>query len=478
MYTLICEEFVSFGGVYVKFLQGVMLRSEMMRRWKSDNKLRIFEDLDSEPLDIAKIMQRELGPEKLKQIALVQPVPFAAGSFGQVYYGQMRDGTQVIIKILRPMISELLRYDLKLLTIFSKYFFMKLYKNIDMNLDQAFLDFKNATLRETDYIHEAEFANELYEYYTDNDTMFIPKTYLELCTKNIIVQEYVDGLSLAHVVKMHEKGVDPQDYVREQTGSDLALQLETFGYENIMAIFKSPRIQGDPHPGNIRLLHDNKVGLIDFGISANSPEEKAAFFGMLDSYDQIFKGSHTIIDLFEQGLRFFVSDLYLALNKIGKFIDSNSNANYSREVSQVAEDVYVELTGSENVEHAEGNEENIMMTVNKLVNKGNRFGLIMKLESTEILRAVQTFSTLVTSLGLYDTVMPKIIHRVVRDVKIMHPEAIVENDDAIQLRQAVDIVTTWLERVAIKDPKLFEQLSKKIRLSTTPKKNDMVAEDG
>jgi hypothetical protein len=64
MYNLICEEFVSLGGVYIKFLQGVLLRSQVMRKWHNPEKLKIFENLESEPLDIGKLLQHELGKEK------------------------------------------------------------------------------------------------------------------------------------------------------------------------------------------------------------------------------------------------------------------------------------------------------------------------------------------------------------------------------------------------------------------------------
>ena len=82
MANTICDEFVSLGGVYVKFLQGVLLRSEIMKRWDNPNRLKIFENLDSEPLDITAFLQSQLPKDKLAEIALVQPQPFAAGSFG------------------------------------------------------------------------------------------------------------------------------------------------------------------------------------------------------------------------------------------------------------------------------------------------------------------------------------------------------------------------------------------------------------
>jgi hypothetical protein len=476
MYNLICEEFVSLGGVYVKFLQGVLLRSEVMRRWHNPEKLKIFENLDSEPINIGALLQHELPKDKLAQIAMVQPVPFAAGSFGQVYYAQLRTGQPVIIKVLRPMVRELLKHDLKLLGTFSKAFFVKLYKNMNLQLTDALKEFSAATLRETDYKHEAEFADELYEAYKNHPKIVIPKTYLDLCTDNIIVQDYVDGISVAQVVRLHEQGVNPVDYVKEQLGSDIVTQLEMLGYESLVAVFRLPRVQGDPHPGNIRLMTDNRVGLIDFGISARAPADKSGLFGLLESYDKVFKGSQTAIGLFEHSLRFFVSDLYRALRRLGDFIGRNNDRDYVNEVSQVAGSVFEKATGTTIINMDFKQDASILTIINKLVNKGNRFGLVMKLEATEILRAIQTYTSLVGSLGLYGEVMPKIMKRAVEDIRAEHPDIALETKDAVSIGDALETVANWLERVADRDPLLFKELSGKIRVNTAvvpePKKEE------
>ncbi len=468
MYTLICEEFMELGGVYVKFLQGVLLRSKAMRKWHNPEKMRIFENLDHEPIPIAKLLQHELPKEKLAQIALVQPEPFAAGSFGQVYYAQLRSGQPVIIKVLRPMVRELLRHDLKLLNRFSKAFFVKLYKNMNVQLNDAMKEFADATLRETDYRHEAEFADEMYRHYKGHPTIHIPQTYLELCTDNIIVQDYVDGISVAQIVRLQEQGIEPVEYVKEQLGSDLVFQMRELGYESMVGIFNMPRIQGDPHPGNIRLMKNNRVGLIDFGISARAPEDRSGLFGLLETYDRLFKGSQTAVALFEYGLRFFVSDLYRALKKLGEFLGQRGNRDYVNEVSKVAEQVFTEATGSNILQADFRNDASVLMVINKLVNKGNRFGLVMKLEATEMLRTIQTFTSLLTSLGLFKDVMPDILARAVHDIREQHPDIATDQKDSMDLSEALETIANWLERVADRDPALFRQLSEKIRDKRVP----------
>ncbi len=468
MYSMICDEFVNLGGVYVKFLQGVLLRSPVIRKWHNPEKLKIFENLDSEPLDVVGILRHELPPEKLQEITSIQPQPFAAGSFGQVYYGQHISGKPIIVKVLRPMVRELLKYDLRLLGIFSRRFVSKMYPNMDVSLDDAVKDFIKATLSETDYRAEARFANELYQYYKDHEHFIVPMTFNDLCTVNIIVQEYVDGISGAQLIKLKEQGVELKTYVREQLGSDIDTQLETLGFESINGVFNLTHIQGDPHPGNIRFMRDDKVGLIDFGISAPTPLNKAAFFGLITEWNEMYKDGQNISRLFEQFMRFFVSDLYRALKKLSTMSrDPNADANFTRDVGTVAQESFNSTIGGQDVRPML-RDGRILQLINQMINKNNRFGLVMKLEASEMLRAAQTYITLVETLGRREPVLPNVFDRVVKQVEHDYPELRHKTEDSMSTNQALVIVSSWLERVAERDPTLFKQLITRIKLNKIP----------
>lgn len=463
MNNIICEEFTKLGGVYVKFLQGVLLRSSLMRDWQSSDRLKIFENLESEPLDIQAILQFELNPNKIQQIATVSPTPFAAGSFGQVYFATLADGTQVIIKLLRPMIRETLAYDLKLLGFFSRAFVSKLSRNMDMNIVTAIDEFKRATLRETDYVEEARFGNELWEAYKDNPQFVIPKTYTELCTPNIIVQEYVGGISGAQLLRLKEQGVDPATYVRQQLGSDLYEQMKLLGFEYIRGIFLLPRVQGDPHPGNVKLLDNNRVALIDFGISARSPKEKAAFYGVLREYQRVLRGDIDIPMLLGQFLRFFVSDLYKAMKKVTSLLPANDKSNdLTRQMGLIAENNFKKEMGEEDLTNSIETG-NILGTINGVVNSGNRFGIIVKLDDTEMLRAAQSYITLVDSFGLKSRVLPEAFQEGLAYVAKERPDYTKEGDISMSANRAMEIISKWLERVANRDPVLFKTFIGKIK---------------
>lgn len=475
MYNLICNEFLSMGGVYIKFLQGVLFNTTMMRRWQSPHKLNIFENVQQEPIHLIALLHKELSPEMLQQITLVQEQPFAAGSFGQVYLGQHANGKRIVIKVLRPMVRELLKFDLKLLGLFSKRFAAREYENMTIRMDEAYRDFRAATLSETDYIAEAKFAHELFEAYKGDPRFVIPETYIELCTPHVIVQEFVGGISGAELLKLRAKGIDAAAYVREHTGSDLDIQLETLGVECLSGAFSLPRIQGDPHPGNIRFMPDNKVGMIDFGIAAPAPRNRAALYGILEQWYLTYHQKGDMGMLFEQFIRFFVNDLYRALKKLSLFMPMHDplpsdnpavpqHADLLKDISHMVRTMFDSAMGTMDVEEilAKGQ---VMQAFNQLVNRGNRFGLVVHLESSEILRAGQTYMSMVEALGRRSTVVPNVLKHAIERVAREHSDVIHMTDRPVSLTHALDITNRWLERVAVRDPAMFRQLLSKIDLS-------------
>lgn len=462
MATFMCDELVSLGGIYIKFLQGVMLQSAFFKQWKSPNRYNIFENLDTEIINLPQLLQRELPPETLAKIAQVQPEPFAAGSFGQVYYGLLRDGKPIIIKALRPLVRETLQFDLKLINVFAKQVFTKLYTGLQLDVNEALKEFKKSSLNETDYVSEAEFANELFEVYKGNDKFIIPETYLDLCTPNIIVQEYLGGISGAQLVKLQEQGIEPYSYVKENIGSELDKQLITLGKEYVYGIFTLPRVQGDPHPGNVKFLPDNKVGLIDFGIYAPSPKDKPAFFALIGEYSKMYNGNLDIEELFGKFLRVFADDLYKAFKKLHDASGENSQEDLTRTIGKLAKKAFsMHMKKSESTQLM--NDPNMVKMINQIVNKQNRFGLKLTINSSEIIRAAQTYISLVESLGQQSIVLPVVFDEATTKLRKDHPELMLEETSHMTISRALDIITQWLERVANRDPVLFRKLLGQIK---------------
>ena len=476
MYNLICDEFLALGGVYVKFLQGVLFATPVMKRWHNPARLKIFENLDTQPIDVVRLLREELTPDRLQKLTFVQQEPFAAGSFGQVYLGQHSNGQTIIIKVLRPTVRELLRFDLRLLSMFGRRFVAQEYTDFTIKVNTAIKEFRVATLNETDYLAEAQFANELYEAYKGHATIVVPKTYLDLCTPHIIVQDFVEGISGAELLKVQEAGGDPALYVYQQLGSDLDTQLRNVGEESFIATFALPRIPGDPHPGNLRFMTNNRVGLIDFGIAAPAPRNRPAFYALLKEWYGVYDGSGTMGGLFEQFMRYFVNDLYRALKKLSAILPRSSsekngenqpsplapgsNADLVQEVGRLVESGF-QSTADKHGVRTLIEQGQLMSLFGQVVNKDNRLGLIIQLESSEFLRASQTYVAFLNALhkrSLFFAILRNSLDRIADEF----PRLINETDSTVSTSQAIAIINKWLERVALRDPLMFAELMRRI----------------
>ena len=224
-------------------------------------------------------------------------------------------------------------------------------------------------------------------------------------------------------------------------------------------------------------MTNERIGLIDICILAPTPPNKAAFFGLIDEWNEMYKDGQNITRLFEQFMRFFVSDLYRALKKLSSMTrNPDADANFTQDVGKVAQESFSSSMGGQDIRPML-QDGRILQVMNQMINKNNRFGLVMKLEASEMLRAAQTYITLVESLGRRDTVLPHVFEKVVKQVEHDHPELRHKTDDGMSTNDALVIVSSWLERVAERDPTLFKQLMTRIKLNKEPIKVQEITTD-
>ena len=470
MYNLIGDELFKMGGVYIKFLQGVILQSWLMQRWRSSRKLDIFEKIDSPPLDAPGILAESLG-EKAAEIKQLADEPFAIGSFGHVYRAKYKK-RDVIVKILSPDISRTLRFDLRLLRFFWYFHLRSVRVSKGLNIKLVFEDFKNQTLREIDYVGEARFADQQYQTYSGHPSLVIPKTHLKVCSRHVIVQDFVDGIPITDLLRLKNKKpkTDLKAYVDEKLGSDLVKQLQMLGYELFWGTFHYNQVMGDPHPGNVILLRKNRVALIDFGIAARSSQDPVAYLQLLKAYHALVQGKVDPQDIFSASLRFFGRDLYLALMKLSNLRENaGQEINLNKELARVVEGVFEETMGSRRDLKSLTESPKALVMFDRLANQNNRFGFNLRIRDTEMLRTLVTWTSLVSLLDLYPVVMKDVYARVIKQVEETYPDLQTLEPPEISHGQALDVVSGWLERVATHDPGLFKNLMGKFHIKSKKK---------
>lgn len=467
MMSVIADGFVCLGGVYVKFLQGVLLQIPAMSQWKSQRRFDVYENVQPHKMDIMRVLGANFAPEILGTIEHVDPAPFAAGSFGQVHRATLKNQEHVVIKALRQGARKTLKKDLRLVQFVARLIAGSI-SNFSLDLRSITKDFVQATLHETDYKAEAAFAVEYYEAHVGSNTIVVPKTYTQLCSSFIITQEYIEGVSIAQLLRASTSKKTTSDFaeaIYQTTGSNLTTQLKHLGIELHVAALEGRALHGDPHPGNIRLLADNKVALLDYGIRARPSASPGAYFLMLKEWWRAeYVNEPDPGAIFLSYIRFYSEKLYTSMRIVSDYASQKysqkiqldtylaelGNSLFNRKVSK-----QMLQKGMDNIRSGRSAAD---ISVMKIINQDNRFQITAHLQDGPVMRSLVTYNSLVTELGQRQ-VIPEVYESVMRYVHANLPQLEEEYRPAMGLSDAVETLNAWLERLANSDYELFSQIS-------------------
>ena len=394
----IYTNFRELGGVYVKFLQMLVLRSESFQSLRDYNIYDVYDQVNTEPIDIKALLSAELGL-KASDIVLDNELPFAAGSFGQVYLAKHQN-KWVILKVLRPSIVSDLKFDLRVLGILSRLIDWFSFGSA-INMRRIHKEFARSAILETNYLLEADYASTLYERYKNHASLVIPYTYRELSTARLICQDYVDGVAATDLINAAKNGVDINRYVSEVLGSDLKQQLVALGSEVLSSVFLYGTAYGDPHPGNIKFLSGNKIGLIDYGVQAPAPKDTLNFHRLIQEYYKIYSGAPDLRGYSRVLLDLYGGDIIQAAHSLDEYYSTGSHQLLDKLIDtaeQIMESQREQISGLLN-------NNKMMMIFNGVINKNNQFCLEYNLDGPEIMRAGILFISLVSNLGVKNDVL-------------------------------------------------------------------------
>jgi ubiquinone biosynthesis protein len=186
--------------------------------------------------------------------------PIASGSIGQVYYALLRDGRPVVVKVKRPDIEKTILADLDLLE-FGAPLADRLEELKPLRLPVIVEEFRRSIIREMNFVTEASYTTKIGEDLAGNHRVHIPAVHWDLTTSSVLVLERIAGVSLNRKEELAALKVD-----RKQLARDLT---EVFLHQ----FFKTGLFHADPHPGNILITPEGKIGLVDFGMTGRlSPD--------------------------------------------------------------------------------------------------------------------------------------------------------------------------------------------------------------
>lgn len=456
-YTILFDAVQTLGGVFVKLLQFLSLRAEIFPDQTKLKFLTFYDQVPIEAMDVSAILTSELGSEALTRLRSIETSPFASGTFGQVYKAVLTDGNIVVIKIQRPNLRKKLSVDFFLIGIMGKVF-DALYYQTFVDIPKLIREFKEITYKELDYQAEVENALYLHKEYRAHPVLTIPFTYRELSTDRIIVQEYIGGVAITDLLRMKAGGTDVRNFLLTEYKSDLHYLIKRFSYDSMWQIFTLDRFYSDPHPGNIKILPNNRYAFIDFGIIGTAPSNKRDYYNVI----KYLSAGANALDanlLGEQLLTIGAHRFYKCMNIYDRIFGTPDSS-----LRQAVLGRYRELIDAwrEDYRRLEaGKRENYTKVWYELFTMGERFTMQLPKGLFAGLRA----SALITSFTIYlapeSQVMTSVYRDIIRDIdeeQLVNVEDI--KDKKIGVEDAIETIARWFEGVAETDLGLYHDLAR------------------
>ncbi|MNO13840.1 putative protein kinase UbiB [compost metagenome] len=250
------------GPTFVKLGQLASTRSDLLPDSIIQELVKLQDSVPPFSAETARnILEQELGQPIEEMFSYFENAPLAAASIGQVHRAVLHGGQSVAVKVQRPGVMRTMTRDLEILQDLSALAERKLDWAKQYGLTRMVEEFSRALLAELDYGQEGRNAERIAGQLTEHDPVYIPAIYWDYSSTRVLTMEYVEGITLNHREELLLKGV----------------KLKTLAQQMVEMMLNQIFIHGffhaDPHPGNVMLMDDGKLALIDFGMVGRLSEE-------------------------------------------------------------------------------------------------------------------------------------------------------------------------------------------------------------
>lgn len=236
------------GPTYIKIGQFMSARRDIFDKNIVDTLKDLQDKVVPVERDIIKhTIKSSVGLEKFDKIEIN---PIASASIGQVHKAILKNGKQVVIKVRRPNIEEVINLDIRILT--SLLDFIQMIGLANVNETREVLeDFRDFVLKEANYLVELENMNLFYRFNKEHETLVIPRPVTQMCTQDVLVMEYLPSLKIQ----------DVKSRLSQPERVDLAYKIMDLF---VIHLINDGVIHGDPHEGNFG-VDGEKIVMYDFG---------------------------------------------------------------------------------------------------------------------------------------------------------------------------------------------------------------------
>lgn len=265
----LCRAFQALGPTYIKL--GQILSSgegifppELVEQFKLLRDRVPAEDFAT----VRATVEADLGRRLEEVFESFSPTPLAAASIAQVHPARLRGGPEVVVKVQRPRVAQLVQRDLAVMSFLAPLLVGRIPIAVLANPPALIELFAETIVEELDFRLEAENMLDIARVLakTGQRSIVVPRPHPRLVTPRVLVMERLDGFAWDDVAAMRAAGIDTEAVLRAGVVSFLEGAL-------LYGVF-----HGDLHGGNLFVRPDGRVALLDFGITGRLDERRRLAF--------------------------------------------------------------------------------------------------------------------------------------------------------------------------------------------------------
>jgi ubiquinone biosynthesis protein len=280
--------FTELGTSFIKLGQMLSTRPDLAGPEMAAELANLQTAAPADPPDTVRAtIEAEFGKPLSKLFAYFEAAPLASASIAQVHLARLHSGEQVVVKVQHAGIADKIMSDLDILAGLAE---LAEKHSTEMRRYQpaaVVRQFRRTLLRELDFTSERRNLQEFAEHFAKDDTVHFPRAYQEFSTRRVLTMERLEGILGTESAALAASGADLNEFAHR--GANMYLQM----------IFRDAFYHADPHPGNLMLLPNGVVGVLDCGMVGRLDEELAE--GLEDMLVAVV--NHNSVDLGESILR-------------------------------------------------------------------------------------------------------------------------------------------------------------------------------
>lgn len=258
--TAFAADLEAMGPTFIKLGQLLSTRFDLLPAAYTTALERLQDSVDPLPFDtVREVVEAELGATLKERFSEFDEEALAAASIGQVHRAVLRNGREVVVKVQRPGIREVVREDMEVLERLASVADHRTDAGRTFGFGRLLDQFRRSLAGELDYRREARSLVTFGELTAPYDLLLVPQPVPEYSTSRILTMDYVEGRKVTDIGRLGLVDLDTRSIVEQLFSAYLHMILD------------AGVLHADPHPGNLLLTDDDRLALLDLGMTASVP---------------------------------------------------------------------------------------------------------------------------------------------------------------------------------------------------------------